>query len=83
MHGMYIMFCLIIVKQQCWALIVLAVMCHVGLTVTLVHLFSVVRDFLSGQPFISYMESPYYLRYLQWKSLERSVFVYTVSFGFS
>lgn len=30
-----------------------------------------VREFLSGQPFVDYIESPYYWRYLQWKYLER------------
>lgn len=29
-----------------------------------------VRQFLSGQPFISYVDSPFYWRYLQWKFLE-------------
>lgn len=35
------------------------------------HSKDVLREFLSGQPFISYTESPYYLRYLQWILLER------------
>ena len=34
-------------------------------------IYSIVREFLSGQPFIDYVESPYYWRYLQWKYLER------------
>jgi G protein-coupled receptor kinase len=30
-----------------------------------------VREFLSGQPLIDFIDSPYYWRYLQWKSLEK------------
>ena len=30
-----------------------------------------VREFLSGQPFIDYVDSQYYWRYLQWKYLEK------------
>jgi len=30
-----------------------------------------VREFLSGQPFIDYIDSQYYWRYLQWKYLEK------------
>ena len=33
--------------------------------------FRAVRDFLSGQPLIDFVESPYYWRFLQWKTLER------------
>ena len=33
--------------------------------------FSVVREFLSGQPLIEFVESPFYWRFLQWKYLER------------
>ncbi len=32
---------------------------------------SQLREFLSGQPFIDYVDSPYYWRYLQWKYLEK------------
>lgn len=30
-----------------------------------------IKEFLSGQPLIDFVDSPYYLRYLQWKSLEK------------
>ena len=30
-----------------------------------------VRDFLSGQPLIDFVDSPFYWRFLQWKTLER------------
>uniref|UniRef100_A0A1X7VEF9 G protein-coupled receptor kinase n=1 Tax=Amphimedon queenslandica TaxID=400682 RepID=A0A1X7VEF9_AMPQE len=32
-----------------------------------------VRDFLSGQPLIDFVESPFYWRFLQWKTLERMI----------
>ena len=35
------------------------------------YFFRAVRDFLSGQPLIDFVESPYYWRFLQWKTLER------------
>ena len=30
-----------------------------------------VLDFLKGEPFSQFLESPYFTRYLQWKALEK------------